>query len=90
MFGKEKTRSLLQTAGLPEDVLFDCARVVVNGRKNVVIEGQHGVVELSEQRIRLKTGNGILCVRGMCLELTELSPEKAVISGREIGEIAYQ
>ena len=47
----------LQGCGLPADALGDCARVTILGRSEATIEGQHGVIELSSSRIRLRTGD---------------------------------
>ena len=57
--------------GLPEDSTGDCARV----------EGQHGVIELTESRVRLRTGRGVLSVLGEGLRLRELSVDAALIEG---------
>ena len=87
---KERLIRLLDAGRLPEDALFDCARVILSGRNSVTVEGQHGVVELSPSRIRLKTGSGILSITGEGLLLRELSPEKAVIMGEAVGTVSFQ
>ncbi len=89
MRGRERVKKLLLTGGLPEDALLDSARVTMNGRTSVLIEGQRGVVELSQAQIRLATGNGVLCISGAQLTLKELSPEMAVVTGESIDAAAY-
>lgn len=42
--------------GLPEDSTGDCARVTLVGQSAALVEGQHGVIELTESRVRLRTG----------------------------------
>ena len=76
-------------AGLPEDALGDSARVTMTGHTSVLIEGQHGVVELSAGRIRLKTGDGVLYVSGERLRLEELSLDAAMIRGERIETVSY-
>ena len=48
--------------GLPEDSTGDCARVTLVGQSAALVEGQHGVIELTESRVRLRTGRGVLSV----------------------------
>ena len=45
--------------GLPEDSTGDCARVTLVGQSAALVEGQHGVIELTESRVRLRTGRGV-------------------------------
>lgn len=78
---KKKTRLMMLHAGLPEDAVSDCARVTMTGRSAALVEGQHGVVELSAERIRLKTGRGVLTVEGKELRLREMSVDAALIDG---------
>ena len=89
MRGGETMKKLLLAGGLPEDALLDSARVTMNGRTSVMIEGQRGVVELSQEQIRLATGNGVLNIRGSLLTLRELSPEKAIVTGNPIDAAVY-
>ena len=76
-------------AGLPEDALAGGARVTWFGRGSVLAEGQRGVVELSGERIRLRTDEGILCVCGRALTLCELSLDAAMIAGEQIHTLTY-
>lgn len=89
MSSREQVRKLLQAGGLPEDALLSSARVTINGRTSVIIEGQKGVIELSQSKIRLSTGNGVLTVCGCMLMLRELSPEKAIVTGEPIDAATY-
>ena len=66
--------------GLPEDSTGDCARVTL-GQSAALVEGQHGVIELTESRVRLRTGRGVLSVLGEGLRLRELSVDAALIEG---------
>ena len=92
MRGVKNRKSKRRRAGgsllLPEDALHDCARATLIGRGAVLVEGQHGVVELGAQRLRLRTGLGILTIVGSGLSLGALSPDAAMIHG-EIETIAY-
>ena len=49
--------------------------------KQNLVEGQHGVIELTESRVRLRTGRGVLTVQGEGLRLRALSVDAALIEG---------
>lgn len=89
MRGRSRADGLPLRAGLPEDALGDSARVTMTGRTSALVEGQHGVVELSAARIRLKTGEGVLSVTGEALRLEELSLDAAMIRAQRIDAVSY-
>ena len=53
-----RKRGFALSLGLPEDATSDCARVTLSGQSAALVEGQHGVIELTESRVRLRTGRG--------------------------------
>ena len=75
--------------GLPEDAVTGRARVTLFGRQTALVEGQHGLIEMSGNRIRLRTAEGVLGVYGEGLLLQELSLDAAMILGQVIDQIAY-
>lgn len=86
---KKRARRMILSSGLPEDAVSSGARVTMIGRGSVLVEGQRGVVELSESCIRLRTGCGVLSVTGSALRLQELSLDAAMIAGDSIVMAAY-
>ncbi len=82
-------RRLAMACQLPEDALYAGARVVWMGRGSALVEGQRGVVELSNTRIRLRTQDGMLSIMGEALELGELSVDAAMIRARRIDSMTY-
>ncbi len=86
---RNRFNRMMLKSGLPEDAIADCARVTMTGRSAVLIEGQHGVVEMTGVCVRLKTGEGVLSVLGEALRLRELSLDAAVIVGQRIETVTY-
>lgn len=86
---RRRLEHLTLRCGLPEDALTGGARVTVFGRGSVLVEGQRGVVELSPERIRLRTGRGVLSVLGRGLSIRELSVDAAMIVGESVDSAAY-
>lgn len=86
---KKRARRMILTSGLPEDAVSSGARVTMLGQGSVLVEGQRGVVELSDGCIRLRTGCGVLSVTGSALRLQELSLDAAMIAGDHIVTVTY-
>lgn len=89
MRAKSRAKHLALRMGLPEDALGDSARVTMTGRSGVLVEGQRGVIELGQSRIRLRTGDGVLTVSGERLRLRELSVDAALIGGEKVEAVSY-
>ena len=87
--GKGRRKRLTLLCGLPEDVLGGEARVTWFGRKSVMVEGQQGMIELGESRMRLKTHGGVMTVQGEALVIRELSADAAMIDGNRIDTVTY-
>lgn len=87
--GKGGMRRIALSSSLPEDALTSGARVTMIGRGCVLVEGQRGVVELSDGCIRLRTEGGVLTVTGQGLRLHELSLDAAMIVGEPIVTVTY-
>lgn len=84
-----RERRLTLMCGLPQDVISGGARVTMYDQSSVMVEGQRGVVELGEARIRLRTRRGVLTVLGESLRLQELSADAAMITGARIDTATY-
>ena len=89
MRGTQESRHLMLRSGLPEDALTRGARVTLIAQSSALVEGQRGVVELSDGRIRLRTAAGVLTVSGQSLRLHELSLDAAMIVGDPIVTVTY-
>lgn len=89
MAKRDRGRRMILMSGLPEDAVTGCARVTMTGRGAVLVEGQHGVVEMSGACIRLKTRDGVLSVLGDALRLQELSLDAAMIVGERVETVTY-
>ena len=84
-----RKKSWTLAVGLPEDTTGDCARVTLSGQSAALVEGQHGVVELSACTVRLRTGRGVLTILGEELTLKELSMDAALITGKRVMTATY-
>lgn len=75
-------QKLADSADLSGEPLPGVPVVEMAGDRRVLIERHSGVSEYSRERICVKVRYGIVCICGCGLELTRMSREQLVISGR--------
>lgn len=71
----------LRNAGMPEDVVLGMARVTMIGSDRARVENHQGLLELSSERIRLRTQAGSILLEGSGLKLRFLTSHTAEIEG---------
>ena len=76
-------------SGIPEDAWGCGTRITMMGKSCVLAEGHQGVVELSPDRIRLRTRHGIISILGIGLELRELSVDAALVYAQQAETVTY-
>ncbi|MBC9785043.1 sporulation protein YqfC [Heliobacillus mobilis] len=81
--GKQRLQKAL--AGLlemPKDVLMDYPKVTMIGNVQLVLENHRGIVEYTEERIRVLVTGGQLEIFGEKLVLRTILPEELMVEGR--------
>lgn len=73
---------LADSADLSAESLPYVPVVEIAGDKRVLIERHSGVTEYSRERICVKVRYGIVSVCGCGLELTQMTREQLIVSGR--------
>ena len=79
---KHWIRYLADGAELEGEPLPGVPVVELAGDSRVLIERHGGVTEYSRERIGVKVRYGTVCICGCALELTRMTREQLVISGR--------
>lgn len=72
---------LIMAADLPDETLPGMPVVEIAGDQRVLIEHHNGVVQYSEDTIRLKVKFGQICVSGRNMRLMQMTKGQLVISG---------
>lgn len=75
---KEKLADALE---LPKETLLHRSRITVMGKSEVTVENFKGIVSYEDTAVRLKTGDGMLEVRGQKLEIGTITDEEMIIKG---------
>ena len=72
--------------GIPEEIAMDEARMIITGSGRIQLQNHKGIVEYSDECIRLRTDQGALRIEGSMLQIDEYTAQEICISG-EIKQI---
>lgn len=67
---------------LPSDVLLDLPRLVMSGNEKLVIENHRGLLEYTNETVRVYTACGEICIIGEDLNLVSIEQEEIWLEGR--------
>ncbi|WP_432409280.1 sporulation protein YqfC [Wukongibacter sp. M2B1] len=67
---------------IPKDILLDLPKVTSIGNLQVNIENHKGIIEYSNDNVRIKIKDGILKVSGIDLVIKTIVTEEIIISGK--------
>ncbi|MGI6264881.1 MAG: YabP/YqfC family sporulation protein [Acutalibacteraceae bacterium] len=67
---------------LPDGVLSDAAHLEISGRREVIVEGCHGIVSYDDDTVRLGTGSGVVRIAGEGLILRAMNDGTVQVSGQ--------
>ncbi|NLY88271.1 MAG: sporulation protein YqfC [Firmicutes bacterium] len=81
---KKRYKTLLVNLfGLPREVLLDLPRLVMLGNSRMVVENHKGLLEYTEETVRIKTAhNGEIRITGRGLNLLYMVKEELGLAGR--------
>ena len=83
---RRAVRPVLEALSLPEDASGRAVRLTALGSSRLLVENHLGLAEVTEERVRLATREGMLAVSGEGLRLTDVRRGALCIAGviREI------
>ena len=73
---------LANATDLPGEAIPNQPIIEIAGQNRVLIEHHQGVSQYDNQQIGIRVKYGLICVFGSCLELTQMTKEQLVISGK--------
>lgn len=66
---------------LPKEILLNIPLLTIIGREQLSIENYNGIVEYTDEQIRLNTSCGVLKIQGKNLSIKEITSENMDIYG---------
>lgn len=79
---KDWFEKLINFFELPSDVLLDLPRLVMSGNEKLVIENHRGLLEYTNEIVRVDTTHGEICITGEDLNLVSIEQEEIWLEGR--------
>lgn len=83
--GKTKLKSvkenMVETLELPKDLMYRASIVTITGRREVLIENYKGILEYTEEYIKIQTKNAKLTVYGKRLNIEYYTNEDMKVVG---------
>ncbi|HZK38087.1 MAG TPA: sporulation protein YqfC [Clostridia bacterium] len=81
-------KGLAEILELPKDIILDLPKIIMIGNLQIYIENHKGILEYTDNRIRINTKNGILRIIGKNLMLKNIVAEEIFIVG-EINQVEF-
>ena len=78
-------KNMTEALELPKEIMLNLPLISLVGREEVTIENYRGILEYSEEVVRIGTAAGVLCLKGNGLCLKQLSAECMVVTGTITG-----
>jgi sporulation protein YqfC len=75
---KEKVADVFE---VPSEVITDTPKIIVLGRKKLVVENYKGIVSYDPDKVRLNTGIGVVTILGVGLCISEITTEDVLVEG---------
>lgn len=66
---------------LPSEIVFNLPLISIVGNEEMLIENYKGVIEYSDDRIRINTSCGIMKIEGKALVLKQVTSENIKVKG---------
>ena len=66
---------------LPKEILLNIPLLTIIGREQLSIENYNGIVEYTDEQIRLNTSCGVLKIQGKNLSIKEITSENMDVYG---------
>lgn len=75
---KEKMSEVLE---LPREIIMDVPKLILIGSNDLSIENYKGIIEYSENIIRINTNSKMIKITGKKLEIKTITAEEILIGG---------
>ena len=82
---KDKVTKMLE---FPDEVVSDRPKITSVGRKEVFVENYKGIIEFTNEIVRINSNYGIITITGENMKIKEITSDDIVIIG-DIGNIDY-
>ncbi len=79
--GRGIKRTFAEAMELPKESILNLPLINILGREELFIENYKGIIEYSDETVRISTGIGVLKIEGRGLFLKSILPESITLMG---------
>ncbi|MCQ4725328.1 sporulation protein YqfC [Anaerotignum faecicola] len=79
--GRGIKRTFAEAMELPKESILNLPLITILGREELFIENYKGIIEYSDETVRISTGIGVLKIEGRGLFLKSILPESITLMG---------
>lgn len=79
---KSRMERFAEAIEMPKDVISNCSKITTYNDNQIIIENYKGILEYSENKIRIKTPGKILCLSGSGLYINAITECDILIEGK--------
>ena len=79
---KSRMEKFAETLEMPKDLISNCSKITSYNDNQVIVENYKGILEYTEDKIRIKTPGRILCLSGERLYINAITESDILIEGK--------
>ena len=79
---KSRMEKFAETLELPKDLISNCSKITSYNDNQVMVENYKGILEYTDEKIRIKTPGRILCLSGEKLFINAITENDILIEGK--------
>ena len=79
---KNRLERFAETLEMPKDVISNCSKITTYNDNQVIVENYKGILEYTDEKIRIKTPGKILCLCGEKLFINAITENDILIEGK--------
>ena len=79
---RQSAASLAKILEIPPDAMGAGTRIELSSNREIFIEGHKGILEYTDDLVRLNAGENIISISGKALRLRNLTTDSAFVEGQ--------
>lgn len=79
---KNRLERFAETLEMPKDIISNCSKITSYNDNQVIVENYKGILEYTDEKIRIKTPGKILCLNGEKLFINAITENDIFIEGK--------
>lgn len=79
---KTRLERFADAVDMPKDIIPDCAKITTYNDNQIIVENYKGIIEYTNEKIRIKTGGRILCISGCGMCISAITECDILIEGK--------